>query len=184
MLNAAPVMADELDDVLARARGGDPAAFGDIVRRYQGMVFSLALHYLRDRAAAEDLAQDVFLELFRSLGQLVSPAHVKFWLRRVASHRCIDTMRRRSHQAELKVERMPEPAVRPANGDPLLKDRLQRLIAALPPHPRMVMILKYQEDLEPSEIAAVLSMPVNTVKSHLRRSIEYLRAQLSFGGIA
>jgi len=63
-------------------------------------------------------------------------------------------------------------------GDPMLTRRLERLVGSLPEKPRMVMILRYQEDLSPVEIAEVLDMPVRTVKSHLQRSIELLREKL------
>ena len=72
-----------------------PGDFAGIVRRQQGMVFSIALHFLRDRQAAEEIAQDVFLHLHQHLDSLKSPEHVTFWLRKVATHRCIDFARRR-----------------------------------------------------------------------------------------
>ena len=164
---------------LAEAAGGDDVAFGSLVRRYQGMVFSLAHRFLRDRSAAEDLAQDVFLELYRNLPGLRSTAHMRFWLRRVACHRCIDRIRKSASQPEASLDDVSEPAVAPVARDVLLDARLRDLVGQLPPRPRLVMLLRYQEDLEPSEIAAVLDMPVNTVKSHLRRSVSVLREQLS-----
>lgn len=66
--------------------------------------------------------------------------------------------------------------------DPLWARRLQRLLLQLPAAPRAVVTLRFQEDLEPTEIAAALDMPVNTVKSHLRRSLEWLRAQQAGDG--
>jgi len=66
----------------------------------------------------------------------------------------------------------------PAARDPMLSRTLQRLVASLPEKPRMAMILRYQEDLDPSEIAAALDMPVRTVKSHLQRSLALLREKL------
>src|SRR5918996_4787692 len=99
----------DLDRTLDRARGGDPAAFAPLVRRHESMVFSLALHALRNRAAAEDLAQDVFLELYRGLGRIESSAHLVAWLRRVTSHRCIDELRRLPRRMELPVEALPDP---------------------------------------------------------------------------
>ena len=176
----APRDAGEDDErALAEAAGGDDVAFGSLVRRYQGMVFSLAHRFLRDRAASEDLAQEVFLELYRNLPGLRSPAHMRFWLRRVACHRCIDRIRKTANQPEAPLDDVPEPAVTPASPDVLLDERLRELVAQLPARPRLVMLLRFQEDMEPSEIAAVLDMPVNTVKSHLRRSILALREQLS-----
>lgn len=172
----------DANDTLARAKRGDTAAFAALVRRYQPMVFSLALHALRSRPAAEDLAQDVFLELFRSLARLESAAHATSWLRRVTTHRCIDEIRRRQHRPELAVEVLPEPGVAPPSRELFLEDRLQALVATLPARPRMVVVLRFQEELDPSEIAEVLNMPVNTVKSHLRRSLSVLRARLATSG--
>ena len=166
------------DDTLARARGGDAAAFASLVRQHQSMVFSLALHMLRSRPAAEDLAQEVFLELYRSLPRLESGAHATSWLRKVTGHRCIDEIRRRQHRPEFQVEEMPDRGTLPVAREVFLADRVQRLLAGLPPRARMVVVLRFQEELEPAEIAETLDMPVNTVKSHLRRSLAVLRAKL------
>ena len=170
------------DDTLARARGGDAAAFASLVRQHQSMVFSLALHMLRSRPAAEDLAQEVFLELYRSLPRIESGAHATSWLRKVTSHRCIDEIRRRQHRPELQVEELPERGAAPVARELFLEERVQRLLAGLPPRARMVVVLRVQEELEPSEIAEALEMPVNTVKSHLRRSLIVLRAKLMTQG--
>jgi len=168
-----------VDDLLARAATGDQAAFSDLVRAHQGMVFGLAYNYLRDRALAEELAQDVFLSLYRHLGSIESPAHLKFWLRKVTSHRCIDVARRHRVHIEQFSDEMPEPASPFRQPDPMLSATVRRLVATLPDGPRMVVTLRYQEDLEPSEIATILDMPVNTVKSHLRRSIQILREKVT-----
>src|SRR5689334_3410149 len=61
---------------LTQSAGGDSTAFADLVREHQGMVFSIAYHYLQDRSLAEDLAQEVFLELYQSLAKIQSPAHL------------------------------------------------------------------------------------------------------------
>src|SRR5215470_13440153 len=82
--------------------------FVQAVRRYQSMVFSIALHFLADRGAAEELAQDVFLQLHGTLPTLQSEEHVKFWLRKVTAHRCIDHQRRRK-LPQLSLEDAPEP---------------------------------------------------------------------------
>ena len=165
-------------DPLALAKAGDQAAFAALVRRHQNMVFSVALHMLRSRTAAEDLAQEVFLELYRSLGRLESDAHVVSWLRRVASHRCIDEIRRRNHRPEVGTDTLPETGHAPKPRDVFIAERLQALVSGLPARARMVVVLRYQEDMEPTEIADTLGMPINTVKSHLRRSILALRERL------
>ncbi|MQA28465.1 MAG: sigma-70 family RNA polymerase sigma factor [Luteitalea sp.] len=178
MIPAAQVLSADHDDTLALARGGDATAFAVLVRRHQAMFFSLALHVLRSRAAAEDLAQDVFLELYRNLWNLESTAHLVSWLRRVTGHRCIDELRRLRHRWELPMDEVPERGASARPRDLFLEGRLQQLVARLPPRARVVMVLRYQEELEPSEIADALQMPVNTVKSHLRRSLAVLRAGL------
>lgn len=167
-----------VDETLARAQAGDQTAFAALVREHQSMVFGIAYHVVRDRAVAEDLAQDVFLELFRNLQNLESAAHVTFWLRRVTGHRCIDRGRRERRRLEIAVDRMPERAVPLSGRDVMFEERVRRLVAELPVGARTVLTLRYQEDLEPSEIAETLDMPVNTVKSHLRRSIALLRGRL------
>lgn len=166
------------DDRLSRARAGDGAAFADLVRRHQAMVFSVALRIVGNRALAEELAQDVFLQLHRSLSTLESGAHVVHWLRRVVSHRAIDSARQRARRPQASLDHVAEPAgAAERASDPLMTRRLQSLIAALPPAPRAVVTLRFQEDLDPSEIARVLEMPVNTVKSHLRRALAVLRGR-------
>jgi RNA polymerase sigma-70 factor (ECF subfamily) len=168
----------ESPDLLTLAKAGDQAAFAALIRRHQNMVFSVALHMLRSRPAAEDLAQEVFLELYRSLGRLESEAHVVSWLRRVASHRCIDEIRRRNHRPEFGTDTLPEVGHSPQTREVFVADRLEALVAGLPEHARMVVVLRYQEEMDPTEIADALGMPINTVKSHLRRSIASLRERL------
>jgi RNA polymerase sigma-70 factor (ECF subfamily) len=143
------------------------------MRQHQAMVFSLACYFLRDRAAAEELAQDVFLQLYRCLDRLQSPEHVVFWLRRVTANRCIQEARRRQRRPEVPLEEVPCPPA--PDEDPLLREHLRRLVASLPPKTRMLVLLRYQEDLDPKDIAEVMQMPVNTVKSTLHRTLTILR---------
>ncbi len=154
-------------------------AFAEIVREHQGMVYSLAWHFLHDRALAEELAQEVFLELHRHLAAIQSPEHLVFWLRKVASRRCIDQTRRRAFWPKFRLNEVPEPVAKTHPRDPILSRTLSRLVATLPEKARAVVILRYQEDLDPSDIAQVLDMPVATVKSHLQRSLDVLRDKLA-----
>ena len=157
--------------------------FGGLVREHQSMVFSLSYHFLHDREAAEEVAQEVFLALHRHLGEIKSPEHALFWLRKVAAQRSIDAARQRTRRPQVALEEVAEPAARAAAQDPLLRDLLRRLVATLPETPRMVMVMRYQEDLDPAEIAAVLDMPIATVKSHLQRSLALLREKLERRGV-
>lgn len=170
---------DRMREPLNLAAKGDARAFEQIVREHQAMVFSIACHFLRDAGRAEELAQEVFLELYRNLKKLKSAEHLRFWLRRVAANRSIDWLRRRP-PGEISLEDAPEPVARTAaEEDPLLQEKLRRLVLALPERPRMMVILRFQEGLELHEIAQALEMPVNTVKSSLRRSLAVLQEKLA-----
>lgn len=168
-----------ITESLERVTAGDAAAFAEIVGEHQSMVFSIALHYLQDRSLAEDVAQEVFLELYQNLRAIESADHLRFWLRRVAVHRCIDQGRRRNHRRETALDGLPEPATESGMADPALLGKLRQTLEALPEKQRMIVVLRYQEDLGPAEIAELLRMPVNTVKSTLHRSVEELRKKLT-----
>ena len=152
--------------------------FAEIVRRHQSAVFSIALHFLADRSAAEELAQDVFLQLHANLSAMKSDDHMKFWLRKVTAHRCIDYKRRRK-PPQVSLDDAPEPAAPTQSADPFLARRLRQYVASLPEKPRLVVILRYQEDMRAEDIAEVLAMPLATVKSHLQRSLAMLREKVT-----
>lgn len=97
---------------------------------------------------------------------------MKFWLCKVTGHRCIDHTRRRGPQVAL--DDVPECAAPANEGDPLLSRRLRQFVS-LPEKPRLIVILRYQEDLAAKEISNLLAMPVAIVKSHLQRSLAMLR---------
>lgn len=152
--------------------------FEEMVTANQARVYSLALHFLRNQARAEEVAQEVFLELYRNLDAIESGDHLRHWLRVVTSRRCLDEGRRRKFEPPNWLDQVAAPAAEPETGDPILSGLLERLVGALPEQARLAVILRYQEDLEPAEIARVLNMPVATVKSHLHRSLDLLRCKL------
>ena len=151
--------------------------FDALVSRHQSMVFGLAYHFLQDRCVAEELAQDVFLQLYRHLDTLESPDHVTFWLRRVTCHRCIDHRRRRRIKI-VSLDDVSEPAQTSSATDLLLEQRLRALVLELPDHARIAVVLRYQEDMSPDEIAKVLNRPVATIKSQLQRALKTLREKI------
>lgn len=177
-----PACAPSGDQLLADARDGSEAAFAALVREHQAMVFGLAYHFLHSRAQAEELAQDVFLALHQNLTRVESARHLIFWLRRVTSNRCIDSVRSAQRRRELPLDDLQEPSAAVHFQDPLLGELLRTLVAELAPDARIVVTLRFQEDLDMSEIAAITEMPVNTVKSHLRRSMDALRRKLKDKG--
>ncbi len=155
-----------------------PPSFGESVAQHQSLVFSLAYHMLRNAALAEEIAQDVFLRLHRDFARIETGAHLVHWLRRTTMHRCLDTLRRSAGRRDVPLEDVDLPAPADNEGDPIRSRRLRRCVAELSSPARAVVVLRYQEDLEPREIAEILDVPVNTVKSRLQRALVELRGRL------
>lgn len=167
----------DFPSALARAQGGDHDAFAELVETHEAMVFSLGYHFFSDRGVAEEIAQDVFLQLYRNLAAIESESHLLFWLRQVTTRRCIDRTRRTRLKAVSLSEVGELHSVSP-DRDPLRDRHLRQLVAELPDMQRAVVMLRYQEDLDPSEICRIVDIPVNTVKSHLHRALQALRRKL------
>src|SRR5579875_2086635 len=157
----------------------DPGEFRRLVDQHQRMVFSIALRIVRDHGTAEEVAQDVFLELFRSADRLQGEDHIRYWLRRVAVHRATDALRRHARQPEAGAEMWMEEQhgfASPASGlGNSVSHRLESMVGTLPEAMRVAVVLRYGEDLSADEIAQVLGQPPATVKSNLQRGLKLLR---------
>lgn len=169
---------------LVSAALDDPEAFAAIVDRYKAMVFSVGYHFFQNRSLAEDLAQEVFLELYRRLDRIESDAHLAFWLRRAISNKCIDHARWVKSHNNVPLDAAPVLRSDPEPADPFLREALRRHVEALPEKKRLVVILRFQEELELAEIAHILKMPLNTVKSTLHRTLALLKEQLLQEGLS
>ena len=172
---------DDEASVLRRAQHDDQSALRQLVQQHQARVFGIALRLTGRHQDAEELAQDVFMQMHGALAGMTSPAHLTHWLLRTVSHRSIDRLRQYARRGKrVPLEELGESAAAHApetKHDPLAAAHLHRLLLRLQPDARAVMLLRYQEDLDPTDIVAVLDMPLATVKSHLRRSLEWLRMQ-------
>lgn len=170
-----------LGPLLQQSRANDRKAFGQLVAVCQARIFSIALRLTAQHADAEELAQDVFVQLHASLGRIADVEHLEKWLLRAIYHRSIDRIRQRERQGlKLPLEALAgstEGHAPDSGADPLAASRLYQLLLQLQPDARAIVLMRYQDDLDPVDIAAVLDMPVNTVKSHLRRSLQWLRDQ-------
>ena len=158
--------------------------FRRLVETHQRMVFSLALRVTGEYGTAEEVAQDAFLELYRAVGgeavRLESEDHVRFWLRRVTVHRATDALRRRAVRPESAAEEFVEEAHGPEVTDGVgmnaaMVARLEELLQGLPEAMRVAVVLRYQEEMSPDEMAKLLGQPVATVKSNLQRGLQLLR---------
>jgi len=152
--------------------------FRRLIEAHQRMVFSLALRVTGEHGAAEEVAQDVFLELHRGGDKLESEDHVRFWLRRVTVHRATDALRKKARQPEATAEEWMEEQYVQDNSEGLntaVVALLEELLRTLPEQMRLIIVLRYQEDMLPDEIAKLLGQPVATVKSNLQRGLQLLR---------
>ena|SRR5579863_7404242 len=152
--------------------------FEQLVDEHQSMVFSLALRMTGDRGLAEEIAQDVLLELDRNLGKLDDAEHACYWLRRVTMSRSADALRRRRVRGiDLWVDMEEAHGAQAEERTSPLGARLEQLLTTLPEAQRAALVLRYQEDMLPDEIAAVMDSPLATVKSNLQRGLKLLRAK-------
>ena len=151
--------------------------FRRLIETHQRMVFSIALRVTGDYGTAEEVAQDVFLALFRGGEKLESEDHIRYWLRRVAVHRATDALRRKAVRPDATAEEWQEEQYmgEAEPGNIAVEARLEDLMRGLPESLRVAIVLRYQEDLMPEEIAKLLNQPVATVKSHLQRGLKLLR---------
>ncbi|WP_263369807.1 RNA polymerase sigma factor [Granulicella cerasi] len=159
----------------------ETAEFQRLIAEHQRMVFSIALRVAGEYGAAEEVAQDVFLELFRSAEKLEDEHHIRFWLRRVTVHRATDVLRKQRRQPEVDADEwMDEVHALPTSAEDeavnaSVAARLEELLRTLPEQMRVVVVLRYQEDMSPEEIARLLSQPLATVKSNLQRGLRLMR---------
>jgi RNA polymerase sigma-70 factor, ECF subfamily len=188
---AAP--ADRPDAILVReARGGETAAYGELVRRYQDRVYTLVFGLIQNHDDALDLTQDVFVRAHASLRHFREEAVFYTWLYRIALNACIDFNRRKKRYPEpcsLSDQELTEGGFEPPDRRPLhqpelaLENRelgrlLRRAIERLPEPQRIAVVLHDIEGLQHKEIAALLNCPVGTVKSRIQRGRSELRIML------
>jgi len=167
--------ADELSVVIC-AMAGDDNAYGELVRRRQNTIRQLFRRLCREPALADDLAQQTFLQAWRNVETLKSPAAFGGWLRRLAINTWLQRVRaERPLTSATDLDELPEQAVQPTLAEQL---DLDSALAALPPDVRLCITLAYAERMSHSEICEATGLPLGTVKSHIARGAARLRKQL------
>ena len=181
--DATETAATEYD--VARARGGDKEAFARLVRRYQGMVYTLAYNVLGNHADAEDAAQEAFVRAYRKLTSFRASSSFATWLFRVALSAIVDYQRRERRRLSA-VETGAEPLERWGDGEAEGIERLAyvRALAALgelAPAQRLPVVLRDLYGFSYKEISRLLDRPLGTVKASVHRSRAVLRDRLGDG---
>jgi RNA polymerase sigma-70 factor, ECF subfamily len=185
-------LAEPSADIIRRAQTGDPEALTQLVLTQQQYVYSIAMSVLKNPEDAADLTQEAFIRLFRALPQYNNESRFTTWLYRLVVNLGRDELRRRGRQV---------PVVPPADDEELdpmasvadddrwaspehaldsreLSAEVRWALGQLEEHYRLVLTLYYFDDMKYTDIAEVLDIPLNTVKSHIRRGKERLATLL------
>lgn len=196
ILRAEPTAPEPDEALLDRFRDSrQPEEFDELVRRYSAELGNYLARYLGDHALAEDALQDAFLQVFTKCDHYKSGWAVRPWLYSVATHRAIDSLRRASRvpihsggssriEKELDAECKLE-GVASTDPGPLeqLQERERRIelracLNRLPEKQRQILVLAYDREMSYSDMAALLNIPVGTVKSRIHGAIARLRVMI------
>lgn len=182
-------MAEPSRELIALAQQGDPQALTQLVLGQQHYVYSIAMSVLKNPEDAADLAQEAFIRLFRALPQYNGESRFTTWLYRLVVNMGRDELRRRGRQVPIAPpapdeeeadqvagiaddDRWADPEQALASRE--LREQVRQALGQLEEHYRLVLTLYYFEDLKYTDIAEILDIPLNTVKSHIRRGKERL----------
>lgn len=171
-------------DVIDACRRGDLDAFRELFETYKDRVYSIALRYSGNRAAAMDIAQDIFVKLLSRIGEYRAEASFESWLYRLVVNSCIDDQRRGRRMTPF-LDGLIDAVCAPAESvlHKLMRveteQRVQEVVARLAPEHRMVIVLRYTEGLSYEEIANILGCSAGTVASRLNRAHKILERRLA-----
>lgn len=172
------------EELAARIAQGDREALGLVYDRYARVVFSVSLRLLNDRTVAEEITQEVFVNLWLRAGTYhADKGKFSTWLLSIAHNRAVDHLRRMRREGKSvplegpEVERATLDPMDPAQESALLADRqvVRRSVDQLPPQQREVLVLAYYHGLTQVEIANQLGAPLGTIKTRMRLGLLKLR---------
>ena len=176
-------------DLISRAAGGDSSAFQALVERHRSMVYRVAYQFAGNHHDAEDIAQEVFIKVYRSLDRFRQDAQLTSWMYRIVMNACIDHRRRQrlavaapfGEEAEQRMlntpEERPDPEERAYAGE--LGQVLESEIGRLPNGQRVVFVMRHHQGMKLSEIAEALGLAEGTVKRQLHAAVHRLRQALT-----
>jgi RNA polymerase sigma-70 factor, ECF subfamily len=188
-------MAEPSAALVQRAQAGDRDALSALVQSQQTYVYSIAMSLMHNPADAADMTQEAFVRLLRSLGTYRGETKFTTWLYRLVTNICLDGMRRRGRPVESLDEPVgndegQSPGERLADDDRWthpdeeieLREsaaEVHQALEQLPPAQRLALTLHYFQDTRYEDIAEIMGLPLNTIKSHIRRGKERLAIVLS-----
>lgn len=187
-----PEVVNEEQVLIQRARNGERGAFRELVEQYKKKIYYFSLDLTGNHHDAEDLSQEVFIKVYRSLKNFRGDAKFKSWLYRIAVNTCISQRRKKSvsamtlqedfdsdsthHYFDVGESNHPERSAEAG----LMQQHIDNALQQLTPRERSVFVLRHYNDLPLKEIAQVLKISEGTVKSMLFRAIRRLQKELAF----
>lgn len=162
-------------ELLDRARNGDPTAFDAIVDRFERRVFAIALRICRHHEDARDVTQEVFVTALRALKGFRGEAQLSTWFHRVAVNASLDLVRKRSRREHSSVDDLAEQASSEPGPESeaiasVRAREVHRALGLIPPDQRALIVLHDLQGLDYAECAEALAIPLGTVKSRLHRA--------------
>ena len=173
---------------------GDIDSFRLLVERYKKKVYYLAFDMVGDHHEAEDISQEVFIKVFRFIKKFRKDAKLSTWLYQVTVNTCIDAQRKKTSKPQILMESsqiesiqqdssptgpgISEPERKAVTG--MLQSRIQKMLFKITPRERSVFVMRYYNELKVSEIAGILNVSTNTIKSLLLRAKKELKKELSY----
>jgi len=186
-------MFDRRNDLklIKRCKRGEEPAFAELLQQYRGPIYNLCYRMVRHPEDARDLAQEIFIKVFSLLDRYDENFAFSSWLFRIATNHCIDHLRRNrlrflsleggigadGEEIELQVpDGGPRPDIVLERKEAL--DRLEEVIAELPPHYSVITLLRHDQQLSYEEIAEILDLPLGTVKARIHRARNLVQQML------
>ena len=182
---------EQTADLVRRAQEGEREAFGALVERYQGLVYGLAFHLVRDLADAEDLAQEAFVKAYQNLDRLEHPDRFVAWMKRITANECKMWLRRRRPEevplepdeegkVTLDLSSLEDPSLHPdrALERKEFRREVMEAIESLSEGNRLAVTLFYLDGLSYREVSEFLEVPISTVKTRLHKARNKLKEEL------
>ena len=179
-------------ELIRRCQEGDKVAFAQLVRANQQMVFNLLYRLIPDWMDLEDIAQDVWVKVYQSIGKMKNYASFKTWLHRIAVNTYYDKMRKLGHRVDVSLDEpvnydenyildIPDTKLLP---EELIlseewKEYVEKKMKTLPEQHRLILVMRDVQNLSYDEIAEVTGLSLGTVKSRIARAREKLVSELS-----
>ena len=174
--------------LIARASGGDPAAFNQLMAMHEKRMYAVALRMFANREDAQDCLQEAMLRVYRAIGSFKGQSSFSTWVYRITMNTCLDELRRKKNRPNTSLDNLLDQGWSPSDGDNApersaiqseTRAQLAGAIRELPEDMRSAIVLRDVQGYSYDEIAQMLDVNVGTIKSRISRGREKLREKLS-----